>query len=275
MKKLLLLAALASTYLLQAQNLNTPQPSPPQTLKQNFSTGSIEISYSRPAMKGRKIFGDLVPFGKVWRTGANSATTLTFSDDVIIGGQEIKAGKYGLLSIPDANQWTLIITKDLDITSPAAYKPENDVVRVPVTPQTMPYKVENFTISPNNITSKSCDLMLSWDNITVVLPIATNTDARVMAQIDQAINKDNKPYNAAAQYYFDNGKDFGKAKEWIEKAIENNPKAFWMQMLKAKIAAKMGDKVAAKLAAQKTIELATEAKNDDYVKMASDLLKTL
>jgi hypothetical protein len=276
MKKLLFLSAIAlSSFMAQAQQLTTPQPSPTQSVKQNFSTGSIEINYSRPAVKGRKVFGDLVPFGKVWRTGANNATVLTFSDDVTIGGKEIKAGKYGLLSIPGQNEWTLIITKDLDVTSPAAYKPENDVVRVKATPSSLPFSIENFSILINNITGNSCELDIIWDRTAVSLPITTNTEGRVMGQIDQLMNKDNKPYFAAASYYFDNGKDLSKAKEWADKAIIDNPSAFWMTLLKARILVKQGDKSGAKAAAQKTVELATAAKNDDYVKMATDLIKGL
>lgn len=276
MKKFLFLSAFAlAGFIAQAQSLVTPQPSPTQIVKQNFSTGSIEINYSRPSVKGRKVFGDLVPFGKVWRTGANSATTLTFSDDVTIGGKEIKAGKYGLLSIPDKTDWTLIITKDLDVTSPAAYKPENDVVRVSAKAYPMPMAIENFTIVIGDITGNSCNLELIWDKTVVTLPITTNTEARVMGQIDQTMNKDNKPYFAAASYYYDNGKDLGKAKEWVEKAIADNPDAFWMMLLKARILVKQNDKAGAKAAAEKTVALATTAKNDDYVKMASDLIKGL
>src|SRR4051794_39268548 len=130
MKKIfLLLQAVLVLGFANAQTLTTPQPSPTQTIKQNFGVGSIELSYSRPAKKGRKIIGDLVPFDKVWRTGANNATTLTFSDDVTIGGKEIKAGKYGLLTIPGAKKWTVIISKDVTVNQPANYKQENDMVR--------------------------------------------------------------------------------------------------------------------------------------------------
>ena len=268
-----LLVSIACT--LKAQQITTPQPSTTQNIKQNFSTGFIELSYSRPNIKGRTIFGDLVPYGKVWRTGANSATTLNFSEDVNIGGKEIKAGKYGLLTIPEETQWTLIITKDVDVTSPAAYKMENDVVRVQAKPIAYPNKVETFTMNFGNITGSSCDLYLLWDKTMVTIPIMTNTEARVMKQIDDAMNKDNRPYFAAAQYYYDNGKDLAKAGEWVNKAIAANPDAFWMTMLKARILAKTGDKAGAKAAAQKTIELATVAKNDDYVKMATDLSKGL
>jgi len=275
--KRLLMIALAATICSQvfAQQLSTPQPSPTQTVKQNFSTGNIELSYSRPSKKGRAVFGDLVPYGKVWRTGANAATTLTFSDDVTIGGKELKAGKYGLLTIPGEKKWTLIISKDVTVTSPAAYKEENDVARVEADVIALPWSIENFTITFADITGSSTNLQLMWDKTAVQLPISTNTEARVMKQIDDAVIKDNKPYFAAASYYYDNGKDLGQALTWVNKAVDSNKEAFWMHMLKARILAKQGDKAAAKTAAATVVDLATKAKNDDYVKMANDLMKTL
>jgi hypothetical protein len=276
MKKLFTIALVAAFFLqTNAQQLATPQPSPTQTVKQNFSTGNVELSYSRPAKKGRVVFGDLVPYGKIWRTGANGATTLTFSEAVTIGGKEIKAGKYGLVSIPNEKKWTLIITKDLNVTSPAAYKEENDVVRVEVDPMKAPSTAESFTIAFNDVTDNSTNLQIHWDNTMASLPITTNTQEKVMKQIDEVMNKDNKPYFAAAQYYFDNGKDLGQALGWANKAIDGNKEAFWMHMLKARILAKQNDKAGAKAAAANVVTLATKAKNDDYVKMANDLLKTL
>ncbi|MFM6925113.1 MAG: DUF2911 domain-containing protein [Ferruginibacter sp.] len=261
--------------LANAQTLTTPQPSPTQTIKQNFSIGSIELNYSRPGKKGRKIMGDLVPFGKIWRTGANNATTLTFSDDVTIGGTDIKAGKYGLLTIPDATKWTIIITKDVNVSSPAAYKPENDVVRLQADVVKTPFTVENFTINFANITGNSCNVEMMWENTYVQFPITAPTDVKVMKQIDEVMNKDNKPYFSAASYYYDNGKDLNQALAWVNKAIESNKEAYWMTMLKARIHLKLGDKAAAKAAATTTVDLATKGKNDDYVKMATDLIAGL
>lgn len=255
--------------------LRTPAPSPLQTIRQDFGIGNIELSYSRPSAKDRKIYGDLVPFDKVWRTGANNATTLNFTEEVNIGGTAIKPGKYGLLSIPGKDQWTLIITKDLGVTSPAAYKQENDVVRITAKTEKLDDKVETFTMQFANVTGSSIDLQIMWDKTMVTLPITANTDAKVMSQIENMLIKDNRPYYAAASYYYDNGKDLNQARQWIDKAIENNPKAFWMHLLKARIAVKLGDKATAKASAEKTRELATEAKNDDYVKMANDLIASL
>ncbi len=276
MKKILFFfSALLLLSIANAQTLTTPQPSPSQTIKQNFSLGSIELSYSRPGKKGRKIMGDLVPFGKVWRTGANAATTLTFTDDVTIGGTEVKAGKYGLLTIPEAGKWIIIITKDVNVSSPAAYKLENDVVRVEANAVKLPYAIENFTINFADITGSSCNVEMMWENTYVQFAITAPTDVKVMKQIDDAMNKDTKPYYNAASYYYDNGKDLNQALTWINKAIETNKEAYWMTMLKARIHLKQGDKAAAKTAATTTIELATKGKNDDYVKMATELIAGL
>jgi hypothetical protein len=258
--------------------LKTPAPSPTQTVKQDFGLSSVELSYSRPGMKGRKIFGDLVPFGKVWRTGANSATTLTFGDEVIIGGKKIPAGKYGLLTIPNKSSWTIIITKQLDVTSPAAYKQEEDVVRVPVKPVSTNNKVESFTIQFANLKANRVDLQIMWDRTEVDLPITTEVDARVMAQINEQMGKEDKksiPYFNAALYYMDNGKDLNQALDWFNKAAEQNPKAFWVYYQRANCLAKLGKKREAAESANKSIELAKEAKNDDYVALNQKLLATL
>lgn len=276
MKKIFLSAAFCgSLFFAEAQQLKTPQPSVGQTIKQDFGLTAIELSYSRPSMKGRKIFGDLVPYGAVWRTGANAATTISFADEVIIGGKKIPAGKYGLLSIPGATDWTFIITKQLDVTSPAAYKQDQDMVRVSAKASNLPVTVESFMLIFDNVKPNSIDLILLWDQTAVVLPISMEVDAKVMAQIDNAMNKDNKPYFQSAMYYVDNGKDLNKANEWFDKAIAQNPNAFWIYYQKANCLAKLGKKQEATAAANKSIELAKAAKNDDYISLNNKLLATL
>jgi hypothetical protein len=276
MKKLLLVAlCMGMLVMTEAQQLKTPQPSSTQTLKQEFGLGSIELSYSRPNMKGRKIFGDLVPFDKVWRTGANNATTLTFTDEVTIGGTKVPAGKYGLLTIPSANEWTVIISKQTDVTSPSAYKQEMDVVRVKTKPMTLPFSFETFGISFENIKDNSCDLMMAWDKTLVSLPITTDVDGKVMKQIETIMKGDSRPYFAAAAYYANNGKDLNQAIVWYDKAIEQNPKAFWVYYQKASALAKLGKKAEAMTTSAKSMELAKEAKNDDYVTLNEKLQKDL
>lgn len=277
MKKILTTAlAIAALFTAEAQQLNTPAPSPAQTIKQNFGLSFVEVSYSRPSMKGRKIFGDLVPYGQVWRTGANNATTLTFGDEVSIGGTKIPAGKYGLLTIPGEKEWTVIISKQTDVTSPDAYKQEQDMVRVKVTPQNMPVVMETFTISFDFMKSNSCMLGILWDKIWVPLEITTDVDSKVMKAIDNIMNKDNKPYYNAASYYFDNNKDLNQALTWVNKAIEPIPNAQpWVHTLKTRILAKMGRKDEAKAAANNAIRIATETKYPEFVKQNEEILKSL
>ncbi len=276
MKKLFLgaicLAAITAT---NAQQLKTPAPSTTQIIKQDMGLGNVELAYSRPNMKGRKIFGDLVPFDKVWRTGANNATTLTFSDEVIIGGTKVAPGKYGLLSIPSANEWTLILSKQTDVTSPAAYKPESDVVRVKVKPTTMPFSIETFTAMFSDVKDNGAKLGLMWDKTYVELPITTDVDSKVMKQIETIMTKDSRPYFNAAMYYAENGKDLNQAITWFDKAIEQNNKAFWIYYQKAKALGKQGKKSEAMAVSTKSMELAREAKNDDYVALNEKLQKDL
>lgn len=259
----------------QAQSIKTPAPSTAQTVKQEFGIGSVELSYARPNIKGRKVFGDLVPFGQVWRTGANGATTLTFSDEVIIGGTKVPAGKYGLLSIPDKNEWTLIITKQTDVTSPAAYKQENDVVRVKAKATTVANPVESLTIQFANVKPASADLQILWDKTAVTLPITADIDTKVMAQIKDAMGKENPPYFQAAAYYLENGKDLNQAIEWFEKAAEQQPNAFWVHHQRASALAKAGRKADARKSAEKSMELAKQQNNMDYVRLNEKLIASL
>ncbi|HTE11226.1 MAG TPA: DUF2911 domain-containing protein [Chitinophagaceae bacterium] len=276
MKQILLALSLGfAAITVSAQQLKTPAPSPGQTIKQDFGLSTIELSYSRPGIKGRKIFGDVRPFGVLWRTGANGATTLSFGDDVTIGGVLIKAGKYGLLTIPDKESWVIIITKQLDVTSPDAYKKENDVVRVNAKPIMLKEPMETFTMQFANVKPNSCDLYLIWENTAVSLPITTDVDSKVAAQIKSLMQEDNRPYFNAAMYYMDNGKDLNQALAWFNKAAEQDPKAFWVLHQKANCLAKLGKKEEAKATALKSIEAAKIAKNDDYVALNEKLLATL
>ena len=273
-KKLLACGVLCLVLSTSEAQIRIPAPSPTQTVKQDFGIGSVELSYSRPGIKNRKIGTDLAPYGKVWRTGANQPTTLTFSDSVTIGGKKIAPGKYGLLSIPDKEQWTMIITKQLDVTSPAAYKSEMDVVRVNVKPTTLKESVETLTIQFADIKSNSMDLELMWGNVALSVPITTDFDSKVVADIDRSL-RDNRPYYQAALYYMESGRDLNQAVVWLDKALEQNPKAFWVHHQKANALAKLGKKTEAKAAAQTSMDLAKEAKNDDYVLLNQKLIESI
>ena len=258
-----------------AQGIKTPAPSPTQTLKQDFALSSIEITYSRPVAKGRKIFGDLVPFGKIWRTGANAATKVTFGEDVKVGGMPVKAGSYAIYSVPTAGAWEIIINKGANNSGLTGYKTEDDVARFKVESMQLPMMIENFTIILGNLTASSADIQILWENTAVQIPVVADIDTKIMAQISSAMAVDSRPYFQAASYYFDNGKDIAKALEWANKAVEAQPTAFWVMHLKAKIQAKAGDKTGAKATAMKSIELAKDAKHDDYVVLKQKLIATL
>jgi tetratricopeptide (TPR) repeat protein len=259
----------------QAQGIKTPAPSPTQTIKQDFALSSIEVNYSRPNMKGRTVFGDLAPYGKLWRTGANAATKVTFGEDVTVGGVAVKAGTYVLYTVPNKDEWEVIFNKGLGNWGIDGYKKEEDVARFKVKPVALPSSVETFTIQLGNVTPATADIQVSWEKTQINIPVVADIDAKISKSIETAMNVDNRPYFQAASYYFEAGKDLKQALAWTNKAIENSPKAFWMVHLKAKILAKMGDKAAAVTAANQSIALAKEAKNDDYVALNEKLIATL
>ena len=275
MKKTVLFLSLLISVSAFSQGIKTPAPSPTQTMKQDFALSSIEITYSRPMVKGRTIFGDVVPFGKIWRTGANGATKVTFGEDVKVGGMAVKAGSYALYSVPDKSEWEIIINKGANNGGLNGYKAEDDVARFKVKSMNLPMSIESFTVIIGDVSASTANIQIMWANTAVTIPVEADIDSKIMKQIDGAMNVDNRPYFAAASYYFDAGKDMSKALDWVNKAIEAQPKAYWIVHLKAKIQAKMGDKVNAKVTALKGIELAKEGKNDDYVALNEKLIMTL
>jgi hypothetical protein len=193
----------------------------------------------------------------------------------MIGDKKIAPGKYGLLSIPGKNEWTLIITKQVDVTSPSAYKQEQDVVRVAVKPTVVSSPVETFTISIVNVKTNSADIVISWEKTAVILPVRVDLDGKIMAQIDNLMNADNRPYFNAAMYYLDNNKDLNKAAEWLEKASAQSPTAYWVWYQKARCLSLLGKKSEAMAASSKSLDLAKAAKNPDYVTLNEKLQASL
>ncbi|SIT93858.1 DUF2911 domain-containing protein [Pontibacter indicus] len=267
-----LLCGTAVTVQAQQQGIAMPAASPLSTVTQEIGLTNVSVSYSRPSIKGRSVFGgDIVPFGKVWRTGANNSTTLKFSDEVTIQGKKVPAGEYALLTIPNQNEWTIILYKDTKLGgNVAAYKQENDQLRFTVKPQTNPRAVETFTINFANLKTNAADLEILWDKTIASFTIETEVDSKVMAQIQERVvnGKEVSPglYAAAANYYADNNKDLKQALEWMKKANANDPK-FWNLHAQAKIQAKLKDYKGATKTAEQSIELAKKANNDDYVRM--------
>ncbi len=255
--------------------IKMPAPSSTQTIKQDFGIGNIELTYSRPVAKGRKIFGDLVPYNKLWRTGANAATKIYFSDAVELNGKKLDSGTYVLYTIPNVDIWEVIINKGLANWGTEGYKESEDVIRFKLEPVKLKTKLEVFTMQFENIQPESCELHIMWAKTAIAIPITTNIKDKIKAQIDAAMLTDKKPYWQAAQFYKEYDDNLAKALENCTKAIEGNEKAFWMWLYKAKIQKEMGDKSGAKISAIKSLELSSEAKNDDYVKMNEELLRKL
>lgn len=256
-----------------AQQLKVPAASPTQTVKQAFGISEITIEYSRPGVKGRVVFGEVVPFGKIWRTGANSTTKITFGDDVKIEGVDVKAGTYGFYTIPNADSWEIMLYKDLTLGGNVAnYKTENEVIRVKVKPNTLANKVETFTMGLADITSTTANIELTWENTRVAISVVTEIDSKIMKTIESTIVQDTRPFYQAANYYYENNKDLKQALEWTEKAIVANPKAYWVILLKAKIQLKLNDKKGAIATANQVIIMATADKDDSFIKQAEKLI---
>lgn len=263
MKRFALVLLFAASLLSDSYaQLKLPALSPTSKITQDFSTSSIEISYSRPSMRGRKIFGDLVPYNTVWRTGANSATKVKFGEDVTLGGVPVKAGEYALYTIPGAAEWEVILNKGTGNWGAMGYSTADDIARFKVKPRALDKTVNTFTMNIGNITFNSANLELMWEKTKLVIPIKAENDARLAADIDKAINKPNIPYYQAASYYYETNQNLDKAYDYVNKALEDNPKAFYMWHLKAKIAQKTGRKQEAIAAAQKSMELTKGTPNE-------------
>jgi Protein of unknown function (DUF2911) len=276
MKKVLLPAIMLTCLsLATVAQVRMPAPSPTQTVKQEFGISSIELTYSRPSAKDRKIYGDLVPYNKLWRTGANAATRIVFKDAVEIGGKKVDTGTYVLYTIPGVDSWEVILNKGLSNWGIDGYKETEDVVRFKAEPMKGKDRVETFTMQFTDVLPESCKLEILWDKTVVAIPIRVNFKDRVRAQINAAMETDKKPYWQAAQFYNEYDKNLPKALENASKAAEANPKAFWILLYKARIQKEMGDNAGALATSKKSWELAKEAKNDDYMKMNEDLQKTL
>lgn len=261
---------------LSAQTLKVPAPSPLQTLKQAFALSDVTIEYSRPSAKGRVVFGDVVAYGKIWRTGANGATKITFGEDVKVHGTKVAAGTYALYTVPGKDSFQVMLYKDLKLGGDVAnYNKDNEVLSFYAKTGKLTEKVETFTINVAAITASSASIEMSWENTSVSFGIVADIDATIMTNIENTVNKDNRPYYQAATYYYDNGKDLNTALIWVNKATEQNPKAYWIMLLKAKIENKLNDTAAAIVSANKVIAMATEGKNADYVKMGEDLIKSI
>ncbi len=279
MKRILLLAVMSLTLSANAQ-IKMPAASTTQTITQDFGMGKIELTYSRPNIKGRTLFkenSELAPLGKVWRTGANAVTKIKLSDAITMGDKNIDTGSYAIWTIPGKKEWTIIINKDAKNWG-TQYVESDDLLRFTVAAETMKESVETLTMQFADIKPESCELHIMWGNAAVKIPITTNIRDRIRKQVETALSADKvnpNTYFTAANFYYDLDKDLNKALANATKAAEANANAYWVFILKAKIERDLGDKASAKADAEKCIKLATEQKNDDYVRMANDLIKKL
>tara|TARA_R110000850_G_scaffold221286_1_gene347098 strand:+ start:2049 stop:2894 length:846 start_codon:yes stop_codon:yes gene_type:complete len=272
------LAFLLFTLVSFAQQIQMPQASPSAKIAQKVGLTDVTVDYSRPSTKDRKIFGELVPYGQVWRTGANGATVLSFSTDVLIDGKSIPAGQYALYSIPGKSEWTMILSKNIKLWGAIGYDKSDDIIRFNAEPVKLKRKNETFEISFANMTDTGSDLSLKWENTRVDFRIETEVDPLVMAQIKEYIidgeSTDPSLLYSAASYYYTNDKDINQAYNWINESVENDPK-YWTMHLKAKIEAALGKKTNAVETAAEAIDLAEEAGNQDYVGLNERLIKSL
>ncbi len=256
--------------------ITTPQPSPLGMVSQRVGLTDVAIEYSRPGVKGRTIFGDLVAFGKTWRTGANSNTKVTFSSDVTIDGQPLKAGSYGLYSVPNKDSWEVMFYTESDKNGvPRDWDDSKIAAKTTVNVEALPMNVETFTISINDVTSTTAVLGILWEKTYVAVAFEVPTDEMVSETIDAvmaATPKAGDYYNAAI-YYSQQDKDIKKANEWMEKAMSLTEKpAFWQLRQQSLIYAKMGNSEKAIAVAEKSLELSKEAGNEAYIKMNTESL---
>jgi hypothetical protein len=274
--------SLVSTSPAQAPSVDFPAASPGCTLKQRVGLTDIEVDYSRPGKKGRTIFGGIVPYGQVWRTGANAATKITFSTPVKLDGQDVPAGSYALFTIPGEYEWTIILSKNASQFGAFQYDPKDDLVRFKVAPVELGESIETFTIEFNHIRDESAVLNLVWDKAVVPIKIEIELTSKLVPQIEAAMSAPGKKsasfYFQAATFYYNHDQDLNKALAWINTGLADKPNiAFEMCYLKAEILAKQGDKAGAIAAAKESTELAIKAMGPDnsFVKMNQDLINSL
>lgn len=283
MKKVVFIVVLFAVAVLSTEaQVQTPQPSPAGSVSSVVGLTEIKIDYFRPKMKGRKIFGEgssfLVPYGSLWRTGANNGTKITFADDVKIEGVAVPKGEYLILTWPGASEWTISIYKEVSMGGRTdQYNAAKDAAKFKVKPQKISEAVETLTFNISDIAddSKSANVQLAWENTSVKFKVEVDFDERVMKSIEANTKVNPGNYFQAAVYYLENGKDLNKALEWINLAAQSNPNAFWVLHQKAKIQKALGDKKGAVETATASLNSAKQANNRDYQAMNEDLIKSM
>ena len=277
MKKILLLSAIFCYSFISAQ-IKSPQPSPTATITQKVGVSNISVEYSRPGAKEREIFGELVSYGKMWRTGANKATKITFNENCVFGGAKVKKGSYSLFTIPGEKEWTVVLNKNTELWGVGEYDEKNQVCSIVSKAIETKDFTESFTIDFGTFQSFSAIMSLKWANTKIDIKIESLAAKKLEKQYLELLTKGpsaNDYYNGA-KFFADNTSEYDMALEWINTAIEKRPEAFWMQFHKARILNKMGDKKESISVAEKVIFLAKEKKDDyGYIKRSEDLIKSI
>ncbi len=249
--------------------LRMPAPSPTQTIKQDFGLSAVELTYSRPSLKGRKMLGVVEPYGTMWRTGANAATKIRFTDPVEFGGAKVDSGTYALYTIPQKDEWTVILNKGFNNSGIGGYKESDDVARVKIKAAKVSPLTETLSMQFGNIKPESMDLNIAWEDVALNIPITTNIKDRIKSQMTQSW------YNAA-QYYFDVEKNNKAALNMIDLALDQpDPKPFYMVHYKARIQKELGDKKGAIATANESMKLSKDANNANYVLLNEKLISDL
>ncbi|WP_445719383.1 DUF2911 domain-containing protein [Flavobacterium sp.] len=274
-KIIVMLALVVANFVVEAQ-VKTPQSSPSAKVEQVVGLTTVQVEYSRPSAKGRTVYGDLVPFGKMWRTGANANTTISFTEDVKVGGKDLKKGKYALYTTPKADSWDVIFYTDTNNWGlPETWNESNVALKITVKPETLTKSVESLSIFLNNLTNDSGVIELAWERTMIAIPFTVPTQETALKSIEKTLAGPSAgDYFSAAQYYYQTNSDMTKALSWVNSAISNSPKdrdvPFWYLRLKSLIQAKNGDKKGAISTAKESLALSVKAGNGDYEKMNKD-----
>jgi hypothetical protein len=255
-----------------AQDFKIPEPSTKQTIIQDFGLGTITLTYSRPNVKGRKIFGEVEPYQLVWRTGANAATTIQLTNDVTIEGNNVPAGTYALFSIPGKDEWTIILNKTANQWGAYSYNDKDDLLRFKIKPVVTAQLTETLTMQFAEMNVNAGVLHIMWEHTDLPIHFTTDVDKQVMENIDNAMKGEKKPYYRAAIYYYNHDKDMSKAFEWIDTYDKANPGTFNIKYWKARIQLKMGDKKSATLTAQQGYDVAKKENNAEYMRLNNDVI---
>ncbi len=275
--KVILISAFFTAFSLytHAQTLQIPRPSSLQKVEQQLGTSKITVTYSRPSTKGRTIFGELVPYGKIWRTGADKLTDITVEKEITVAGNTLSPGRYSIITIPDKKMWTVIFNREADLWGAAEHDESKDVFRFQVKPIRLKDKQETMLISFDNVSAFALDFQIRWENTMIQFPITINQDQEIETSIRQAIERGEKPYVEAAIFYLNNGKDLNKALGWMneaEKEVNDQPYIYYW---KAAVEHGLGRRSEALASVTKSLQLAEEAGNQDYIRMSKALIQKL